>query len=83
MLQSGPDPLERGGESHVENIKRHAPCISRGILREWFLWAAMRFERAYVAVQFAGTIQKRLGLISTRRRIASESDGTPPSASEN
>ena len=42
---------------------RACSWISRGILRDGFLWAALRFERAYIAVELAGTIQKRLAFV--------------------
>src|SRR5258708_21862361 len=34
-----------------------------GDLARWFPWAALRFEWANIAVELAGTIQKRLALV--------------------
>ena len=36
--------------------------VARDLAR-WFFWAALRFERAYIAVELARTIQKRLALV--------------------
>ena len=33
--------------------------VARDLAR-WFFWTALRFERAYIAVELARTIQKRL-----------------------
>src|SRR6201996_2434196 len=37
--------------------------IARDLAR-WLFWAALRFERAYIAVELACTIQKRLALVN-------------------
>jgi hypothetical protein len=37
--------------------------IARDLAR-WFLWTALRFEWAYIAVELAGAIQKRLALVN-------------------
>src|SRR4029077_5582680 len=34
----------------------------------WFLWAALRFERACIAVELTGAIQKRLALMHRAAR---------------
>src|SRR4029453_9271070 len=36
--------------------------VARDLAR-WFFWAALRFERAYIAVELAGAIQKGLALV--------------------
>src|SRR3954471_6600867 len=36
--------------------------VARDLAR-WFFWAALRFERAYIAVELARAIQKRLALV--------------------
>src|ERR1700690_1086968 len=36
--------------------------VARDLAR-WFLWAALRFEWAYIAVKFACAIQKRLAFV--------------------
>jgi hypothetical protein len=36
--------------------------VARDLAR-WFFWTALRFERAYIAVELARTIQKRLALV--------------------
>src|SRR5205814_2484379 len=41
--------------------------IARDLAR-WLLWAALGFERAYIAVELAGAIQKRLALMDRAAR---------------
>jgi hypothetical protein len=36
--------------------------VTRDLAR-WFLWTALRFEWAYIAVELARAIQKRLALV--------------------
>src|SRR5260370_11830061 len=36
--------------------------VARDLAR-WFFWTALRFKRAYIAVELARTIQKRLALV--------------------
>src|SRR6267142_4739566 len=36
--------------------------VARDLAR-WIFWTALRFERAYIAVELARTIQKRLALV--------------------
>src|SRR4051794_13683903 len=36
--------------------------VARDLAR-WFLWAALRFERAYIAVELAGAVQKGLAFV--------------------
>ena len=47
--------------------------VARDLAR-WFFWAALRFERAYIAVELARTIQKRLALVHG----AARSEPLPP-----
>jgi hypothetical protein len=41
--------------------------VARNLAR-WFLGTALRFERAYIAVELAGAIQKRLALVHRAAR---------------
>ena len=41
--------------------------VARDLAR-WFLWATLRFEWAYIAVELAGAIQKRLALMHRAAR---------------
>jgi hypothetical protein len=44
------------------NVSGMLMDIARDLAR-WFFWTALRFERAYIAVELAGAIQKRLALM--------------------
>src|ERR1700716_2704520 len=44
------------------NVSSMLMDIARDLAR-WLLWAALGFERAYITVELAGTIQKRLAFV--------------------
>jgi hypothetical protein len=44
--------------------------VARDLAR-WIFWTALRFEWAYIAVEFAGAIQKRLALMHGATRAKS------------
>ena len=49
--------------------------VARDLAR-WFFWTALRFKWAYIAVELARTIQKRLALVHGAAR--SEPRGVSP-----
>jgi hypothetical protein len=51
-----------GASERPGNVSSVRMDVARDLAR-WFLWAALRFEWAYIAVELAGTIQKRLALV--------------------
>ena len=63
FLRSRRDCLEAlGASERPGNVPGVFMDVARDLAR-WFLWTALRFERAYIAVELAGTIQKRLALV--------------------
>src|SRR4030095_4494771 len=63
LLALAPRLLEAlGASARPCNVPGMLMDIARDLAR-WFLWAALRFERAYIAVELAGTIQQRLALM--------------------
>ena len=51
-----------GASERSGNVAGMLMDIARDLAR-WLLWAALGFERAYIAVELAGAIQKRLALV--------------------
>jgi hypothetical protein len=51
-----------GARERPGNVSGVLMDVARDLAR-WFFWTALRFERAYIAVELAGTIQKRLALV--------------------
>jgi hypothetical protein len=51
----------RGASERPGNVSGMLMNVTRD-LALWLLWAALRFERAYIAVELACAIQKRLAL---------------------
>ena len=63
LLALAPRLLEAlGASERPRDISGVLMDIARDLTR-WFFWAALGFERASVAVELAGTIQKRLALV--------------------
>ena len=52
-----------GASERAGNVSGVLMDVTRDLARR-LLWAALRFERAYVAVELACTIQKRLALVN-------------------
>ena len=52
-----------GASERAGNVSGVFMDVTRDLARR-LLWAALRFERAYVAVELACTIQKRLALVN-------------------
>src|SRR6476620_4866527 len=51
-----------GAGERPRNVSGVFMDVARDLAR-WFFWTALRFERAYIAVELARTIQKRLALV--------------------
>ena len=63
LLALTPGPLEAlGANERAGNVAGVFMDIARDLAR-WFLRTALRFEWADIAVEFAGTIQKRLAFV--------------------
>ena len=63
LLALAPRPLKvRGANERSGDVAGMLMDIARDLAR-WFFWTALRFERAYIAVELAGAIQKRLALM--------------------
>ena len=62
-----------GASERAGNVSGVFMDVTRDLARR-LLWAALRFERAYVAVELACTIQKRLALVHG----AARSEPLPP-----
>ncbi len=61
-------PLKaRGAGERPGNVSGVFMDVARDLAR-WFLWAALRFERANIAVELAGTIQKCFALVHCTAR---------------
>src|SRR5664280_3329486 len=63
LLTLAPRLLEAlGASERPGNISRALMNVARDLARR-LLWATLRFERTYIAVELAGTIQKRFALV--------------------
>src|SRR5450432_607452 len=51
-----------GASERPGNVSGVFMDVARDLAR-WFFWAALGFERAYIAIELAGAIQKRLALM--------------------
>jgi hypothetical protein len=68
FLRSRRDSSKASVSASERATSRACSWMSRGILRDGFLRAALRFERAYIAVELAGAIQERLALVHCAAR---------------
>jgi hypothetical protein len=68
FLRSRRDCSKASVSASERATSRACSWMSRGILRDGFLRAALRFERAYIAVELAGAIQERLALVHCAAR---------------
>src|ERR1700722_12862087 len=68
LLALMPRPFEGLGASQRSgDVPGVLMDVTRDLAR-WFFWTALRFKRAYIAVELARTIQKRLALVHSAAR---------------